>query len=345
MLDLTIEAKRIESELTTAISSAKSINEVEAVRLKFLGREGLIPALMKSLKDISAEEKRVVGPALNQLRETATSILQEAKIRIETESADAANQKKTNFDVTATLPKTKPKGSRHIYTKFLEEIEDIFISMGLSVFDGPEVETDFYNFGALNIPEDHPARDMYDTFWIDPGKRLLRTHTSTIQIHAMQKYGVPIAGIAPGRVYRHEAVDATHDAMFTQCEGLVVDKGINMSHLLGTMKTFLGKMFESKKIEIRVRPGFFPFVEPGLEIDMSCIFCDKGCSICKKTKWIELCGAGMVHPNVLRAVNVDPDVYSGFAFGFGVERLAMLRYGIDDVRHFHAGRIKFLEQF
>ncbi|MCK4499000.1 phenylalanine--tRNA ligase subunit alpha [Candidatus Babeliales bacterium] len=345
MRELIDKAKVIALELKQAAEKVVTIKEVDDLRVQFMGREGCLTLLIKELKDLDSLAKREVGPVLNQIRVDATEIFRRLKEDIEKREAEAANMREKGFDVSAYQPKGRPDGTRHIYSKFIEDIEDIFMSMGFSIFDGPEVETDFYNFQALNIPQNHPARDMQDTFWFEKDKKLLRTHTSNVQIHAMQKYGVPIAGVCTGRVYRYEATDATHDCMFTQCEGLLVDKNVSISQLLGTVKKFLQRLFDSKKLKIRVRPGFFPFVEPGLEVDMSCVFCKDGCSVCKKTTWIELMGAGLVHPNVLRAVKVDPEVYSGFAFGVGIERLAMLRYGIDDIRLFHSGRVKFLQQF
>lgn len=345
MQELIREAKQAESDLIKGLSAATTSEEVEGLRVGFLGRDGVINKLLSSLKQLSIEDKREVGPTLNAIRANAAELLQATKIKVEAIEAEIRNKKKVSFDLTAYKTTGQLTGTRHIYTSFIEEVEDIFLSLGFAVFDGPEVETDFYNFSALNIPQDHPARDMHDTFWIEPGKRLLRTHTSPVQIRALQQHGVPIAACVPGRVFRNEATDATHEATFTQCEGLLVDKGVNLSHLFGVAQVFLKRLFNSEKIKVRMRPGFFPFVEPGVEIDMSCIFCKTGCSICKQTGWIELCGAGLIHPNVLRAVNIDPKIYSGFAFGFGIERLAMLRHNIDEIRLFHSGKIAFLTQF
>ncbi|MFC1854729.1 phenylalanine--tRNA ligase subunit alpha [Candidatus Dependentiae bacterium] len=345
MNELISEVEKIAAQMQRELENAGSVKDIEGIKVKFLGREGCLTALMKRLKGLDLDAKKEVGPVFNRVRKEAEAGLRRAKEKLERREAEKLNEREKWFDVTISSCDSGLTGTRHIYSTFLEEIEDIFISMGFSVFDGPEVEKDFYNFGALNIPEDHPARDMQDTLWLEGGENLLRTHTSNVQIHAMQKYGAPIAGIAPGRVFRRDETDATHDVMFTQCEGILVDKGISLSHLLGTVNVFLKRIFRSEDVKIRTRPGFFPFVEPGLEVDMSCVFCKDGCSVCKKTGWIELMGAGLVHPNVLKAVEIDPEVYSGFAFGFGVERLAMLRYGINDVRLFHSGKLKFLEQF
>lgn len=335
----------LRQEFEQAIAQCSSLKELEAVRNSFVGKKGSIPALMKDLKELSVEEKKAVGSSLNELRLHAETTLNERKELLAAQADQLANLKKQNFDLTAYTPNFETQGHLHVYTHFIQEIEDIFLSMGYSIFEGPEVETDYYNFTALNIPEDHPARDMYDTLWLDRTDLLLRTHTSPVQIHAMEKGELPIAGIVPGRVFRHEAVDASHEVMFMQCEGIFIDKGISLSHLFGTAKTFLSALFQTKDLDIRIRPGFFPFVEPGVEIDMRCPFCKAGCSVCKKSTWIEVFPGGLVHPNVLRGAGIDPEVYSGFAFGFGLSRLAMLKYGIYDIRLFHSGKMQFLKQF
>jgi len=225
------------------------------------------------------------------------------------------------------------------------ELEDIFVSMGYSILDGPEVELDYYNFEALNIPRDHPAREMFDTFWCDRDSNLvLRTHTSPVQVRALEKMKPPFRAIVPGRCFRNETVDASHEHTFHQMEGLVVGEGITVGHLIGTMKTFLRELFQ-RELEIRLRPGYFPFVEPGFELDARCPFCEGGCSVCKGSTWIELCPCGMVHPVVLRYGGVDPEQYTGFAFGLGLSRLVMLRFEIDDIRHLMGGDLRFLEQF
>ena len=236
----------------------------------------------------------------------------------------------------------------HPVLQIRREIEDIFLSMGFRVLDGPELETEYYNFEALNIPDYHPARDMQDTFWADtpPEARwVLRTHTSPMQVRAMRTFGVPIRCIVPGRVYRNETTDATHESTFHQVEGLVVDEGISVAHLKGVMTRFLGGLF-GRESTVRLRPHFFPFVEPGFELDFQCAFCGgDGCSVCKRTGWIEMLGCGMVHPTVLEAGGADPERYTGFAFGVGIDRLTMMRHGIEDIRHFHAGDLRFFEQF
>jgi phenylalanyl-tRNA synthetase alpha chain len=338
---MTIKKAFLEVQRTfdTQLATVRTEQEIEAVRISFLGRKGRLAQLMKLLAQVSTEEKKEFGPKINQWKQTAHSHIQD---KLKELKQTKSYQKQ--IDVTAYRPH-QPHGSLHIYSRLIAQLENIFISMGFAVEDGPEVETDYYNFTALNIPDKHPARDMHDTFWLDVPGLLLRTHTSTIQVHAMEKYHVPLAIFAPGRCYRNEATDATHEFMFYQGECLVIDTDISIANLLATAKGFLQDFFEKEDIVLRVRPGYFPFVEPGLEIDASCPFCKTGCSICKKTGWIELLGAGLVHPNVLQCSGIDPEKYSGFAFGFGLERLAMIKYAIDDIRLFHRGSLSFLEQF
>ena len=227
----------------------------------------------------------------------------------------------------------------------MQRIEEILTGMGVELADGPEVETPHYNFEALNIPEDHPARDLHDTFWLQQAPFLLRTHTSSVQIHALETRKPPIAIFSLGRVFRHEATDATHEYQFMQCEGLLVDKNISIADLLGTFQTLAQALFGKNKIEMRIRPSYFPFVEPGLEIDITCPFCTSGCTICKKTRWLELGGAGLIHPNVLKTCSIDSDEYQVFAWGFGIDLLTMLIYGIPDVRLLRSNKLYFLKQF
>lgn len=335
--------KTIFEEFKTSLKKSNSLKELEACRISYLGRQGIIAELMTDLKTMTTEEKRAAGPLLNQLKKDMQQLLETAqKALYESQEKLIANKAK-NFDVTISKP-FQLQGSLHPYTHITQEIEDIFISMGFAIAQGPELETSFANFEALNIPDDHPARAESDTFWLPDMQRLLRTHTSTVQIKTMQEQKLPIAVVCPGRAFRNEATDASHDFMFMQVEGLLIDTDISVSNLLATLQTFLEKLFE-QKVKLRVRPGYFPFVEPGLEIDASCPFCKKGCSTCKGTRWIELLGSGMVHPNVLKAGGIDPTKYSGFAFGSGLTRLAMLKYHITDIRLLHSGNIRFLEQF
>lgn len=344
MADINNQIDSIKKDLSKSLNAASSSTSIEQIRVKFLGKKGIITNLISQIKTFSIEEKKEFGPKFNKLKKNCEKLIKSTKETLLRKETKSKIVKKQNFDVTSYRPE-KLKGHKHPYTKFIEEIENIFISMGFDISDGPEIETDFYNFSALNIPENHPARDMYDTFWLKQKEMLLRTHTSTTQIHTMKTKPLPISSFAIGRTYRHEAVDASHDVMFMQCEGMVIDKNITLSHLFAVAKTLLQKLFDKKDIEIRTRPGYFPFVEPGLEIDMRCPFCKNGCSVCKKTTWIEVFPGGLIHPNVLKAGGIDPEKYSGFAFGFGLTRLAMLKYGITDIRHFYSGKIKFLEQF
>jgi phenylalanyl-tRNA synthetase alpha chain len=331
-------------QFLTELQNATTEQALDQVRVAFLGRSGHMTELMKQLKDLSVDEKRVVGPQLNQLKidlETSYNKRQEELFNAQVARVHAENK---YFDVTAYKKNNLP-ARLHIYTQIIQELEDIFISMGYDVLDGNEIETDYYNFETLNIPMDHPAKDMHDTFWLNVPGMLMRTHTSNVQAHAMETKRPPMAVFAPGRVYRNEAIDASHEFMFTQAECMFIDKNVSLANLLATAQTFLKKLFQKDDLNIRVRPGYFPFVEPGLEIDVSCPFCSKGCSTCKKTGWIELLGSGLIHPNVLRMSGIDPEIYSGFAFGIGIERLAMIRHGIDDIRLFHSSNISFLDQF
>ncbi len=332
---ITIEKDGLES-----ITKATSLDALEQARITYLGRSGLVADLMGKLKPLTLEEKREAGPLLNTLKNT----LQEAYDHKNNTLSNKKSNVGTQFDVTA-YKTHQLHGSLHIYTQIIHELSAIFVSMGYSIADGPEVETSYYNFKTLNIPDDHPARDMHDTFWLLNPDRLLRTHTSSIQAHAMETLKPPFALFAPGRVYRNEALDASHEFMFTQGEIVVIGKDISIANLLATAQSFLQAFFQKDTLKIRVRPGYFPFVEPGLEIDASCPFCTQGCSVCKRTGWIELLGSGLVHPNVLRCSGIDPEQYCGFALGFGIERLAMIKYGINDIRLFHASNLEFLKQF
>lgn len=344
MDDLKKQIHTLSHEFQQALNATKTEQELEAVRLTFLSRNGSIPTLVSSLKNLSIDDKRVYGPLLNELKTKSEQLFQEKQENLTQQIVQQALQRSHNFDVTASVANPLP-GHLHVYTHVIEQLTDIFISMGFALADGPEIETDYYNFEALNIPGNHPARDMHDTFWLNVPGLLMRTHTSTVQVHAMESRPLPLAVFAPGRCYRNEATDASHDFMFTQGEGLFIDKNVSVANLLATAETFLQAFFERKDLKVRARPGYFPFVEPGIEIDASCPFCTQGCSICKKTRWIELLGSGLVHPNVLRCSGIDPEIYAGFAFGFGIERLAMVKYGITDIRLFHSSKIPFLDQF
>ncbi|MFH0898188.1 MAG: phenylalanine--tRNA ligase subunit alpha [bacterium] len=335
---------QIQLAVKAALQTIKSIKNLDQLRTEYLGKNGAITSLLKELKNLSDDDKKIFGPQINQLKAQTHEAFDQAGQNLIEKQKQSLIAKQQHFDVTAYQPRAL-QGHLHPYSLFIHEIEDIFLSMGYQILDGPEVETDFYNFTALNIPKDHPARDMYDTLWTDKPDHLLRTHTSTVQIHAMQTLPLPLAAIVPGRTFRYEAVDASHDFQFMQCEGLYIDKHVNLSHLFATAQTFLKTLFKKDELDIRIRPGFFPFVEPGFEIDMRCPFCTDGCSTCKKTTWMEVFPAGLIHPNVLKAGGIDPNEYSGFAFGFGLSRLVMLKYGIRDIRLLLSGDVKFLEQF
>lgn len=333
-----------EEQFLHDLALVKTEDDLEAVRIKHLGRQGIISSLMQQLKDLSLDEKRLYGPLFNGLKERVQKAFNERQEVLLQERLAQQAYRQASFDVTAYILEN-PQGSLHPYTRTIEQIEDIFTSMGYEIVDGPEVENDYHNFEALNIPADHPARDMQDTFWLTLPNLLMRTHTSSVEVHTMQNRKPPIAIVAPGRCYRNEATDASHDFMFMQVEGLFIDKHVSLAHLFATVKSFLQSLFDKKDLTIRTRPSYFPFVEPGVEIDMSCPFCTQGCSVCKKTRWIEVCGAGLTHPHVLRACGINPEQYNGFAFGFGLTRLVMLKYGITDIRLLHSNKIDFLKQF
>jgi len=344
MSDLKHKIEQLSEEFDGKISKISDLNQLDEVRVEFVGKSGKVTSLFKNIKELSIDEKKEVVPLLNSLKSNVEEKVKNQKNILVEKKAQAAQLKEKNFDLTAYKTDAL-KGHLHPYTQFSQEIENIFISMGYDIADGPYVESDFYNFTALNVPQDHPARDMYDTFWLNKKNFLLRTHTSTVQVRTMEKQKPPIATACPGFAFRHEAVDASHDTMFAQCEGLVIGENITLSHLFGAAQTFLKALFKTDELDIRIRPGFFPFVEPGVEIDMRCPFCKNGCSVCKKSTWLEVFPGGLVHPNVLRAGGIDPEKYSGFAFGFGLTRLAMLKYKINDIRLLLSGKLKFLEQF
>ena len=316
--------------------------ELESLRVKFLGKKGELTAILKQMSTLSAEERPVIGQLANKIR---ADIEEAISVRsAELKAALAARRlKEEKLDVT--LPgKPLKVGKLHPYNAVLNEIEEIFLGMGFDIAEGPEVEYDYYNFEALNLPPDHPARDTQDTFYISDNV-LLRTQTSSIQVHVMENQKPPIRIIAPGRVYRSDAVDATHSPIFHQMEALVVDKGITMADLNGTLEMLMKRLY-GEDCKIRLRPHHFPFTEPSAEVDITCFNCGgKGCSMCKNEGYVELLGAGMVHPKVLRQCGIDPEVYSGFAFGLGLERIVMAKYGINDMRLLYENDLRFLNQF
>ncbi|MHB8919891.1 MAG: phenylalanine--tRNA ligase subunit alpha [Halothiobacillus sp.] len=332
----------IGAEAAQLISQANDVAALEEVRLQYLGKKGAITQFMKALGGLEAEERRARGAEINVLKEAIVAALAARRQALE-QAALAQRLSAERIDIT--LPgRGHPPGAIHPVSRMIRRVEAIFGSMGYTVAQGPEIEDDWHNFTALNIPLTHPARAMHDTFYFD-AERLLRTHTSPVQIRTMQANPPPLKVIAPGRVYRCDS-DMTHSPMFHQIEVLYLDEEVRFTDLRATLEQFLGALFEQEDLPIRLRPSFFPFTEPSAEVDIQCVQCHgKGCRVCKKTGWIEVLGSGMVHPNVLRSVGHDPAKVSGFAIGMGVERLAMLRYGVDDLRAFFDNDLRFLEQF
>lgn len=332
--------------LAQALERARAAPDEEALRAidrEFLQKGGVVASLLASIPTLPGDQRKAAGQRANRIKQELEAALAARKLALD-DLALASERSGAGFD--PTLPgKPLERGGLHPITQVTRELEDLFTSMGYMVLDGPEVELDGYNFEALNIPRDHPARDMQDTFFCDPeGKLVMRTHTSPVQVRAMERLKPPFRAIVPGKVFRNETTDASHEHTFHQMEGLVVGKDVSVGHLIGAMKTLLRGIF-GREIEIRLRPGYFPFVEPGFELDARCPFCKDGCSVCKRSTWIELLPCGMVHPNVLKAGGIDPEQWTGFAFGLGLSRLVMLRYGIDDVRMLLSGDLRFLEQF
>ncbi len=335
--------KETKTAINALLQKAQTSQELGELEAEILGKQGLVTKLIEEFKALPGEDKKQLGGLFNQFRESIRAQFAEKKQNNGT--VCGCDNTSCNIPLDVTAYRSAPIGSLHPETHAIHELEDVLTSMGFSLAEGPELETEFYNFDALNIPQTHPARDMQDTFWLPQPHHLLRTHTSSVQIRAMQKQRPPLSIAAIGRVYRCEATDASHDYTFLQCEGLVIDKKISLANLFATTKLLLQKLFKNNDLQIRVRPSYFPFVEPGVEIDLTCPFCTSGCPTCKKSRWIEICGAGLVHPNVLKAGGINPQEWSGFAFGFGLTRLIMLKYGIDDIRHLHNAKVEFLQQF
>ncbi|GAA0333475.1 phenylalanine--tRNA ligase subunit alpha [Bacillus carboniphilus] len=336
--------KELEQEAIQKVQTASSLKELNDVRVAYLGKKGPITEVLRGMGKLSAEERPKMGALVNEVREHISAEIETKQVALEEQ---AIQEKLAGETIDVTLPGRPVKvGNHHPLTRVVEEVEDLFISMGYEVAEGPEVETDYYNFEALNLPKGHPARDMQDSFYITE-EMLLRTHTSPVQARTMEKHKGkgPVKIICPGKVYRRDSDDATHSHQFTQIEGLVIDRNIQMSDLKGTLNVFAKKMFGEER-EIRLRPSFFPFTEPSVEMDISCKICGgSGCNVCKGTGWIEILGAGMVHPNVLEMAGFDPNEYTGFAFGMGPERIAMLKYGIEDIRQYYTNDIRLLRQF
>lgn len=331
------QLKKLLTQAISEIKSSRLAEELEVAEKKYLGRNGELTKLLKGLKDLSAEAKPLIGQLANEIKTEISQVVEEVKAGFQPEAQIGF------FDPTepGVLP---PIGHLHPNTIIQHQLEDLFQQFGFMVIDGPQLESDYYNFSALNIPASHPARETQDTFWLKNGS-LLRTQTSNAQVRSLEKYGAPLRIIVPGRVFRAEATDVSHDHTFYQLEGLMVDKDISIANLIGTMKALLSAIFK-KEVKIRLRPGFFPFVEPGFELDINCLICGGvGCSVCKQSGWVELMPCGMVHPRVLEAGGVDPKQFSGFAFGLGLTRLVMMKYLINDIRLLQSGDVRFLQQF
>jgi len=339
-----LEAKlsELEARALREIESAASPGDLERVRVEILGRKGVLAEISKGMGKLAPEDRAAVGKLLNTVKQAVEQALEARK------SAFDAAETQARLDaewIDFTLPAPPPpRGHIHPISRIQAEIEDVFTSLGFTVLDGPEVETEYNNFDALNIPADHPARDMQDTFWL-AGGNLLRTHTSPVQVRGMLKLGPPLRMIAPGRVFRNEEVDASHEHTFYQLEGMMIDREVSVAHLVYFMKIMLSAVFH-RDVTVRLRPGYFPFVEPGFELEILCLLCGgKGCPVCKYGGWVEQLGCGLVHPNVLRMSGIDPEEWNGFAFGLGLTRLVMMRYAIDDIRYLQSGDLRFLNQF
>jgi phenylalanyl-tRNA synthetase alpha chain len=322
--------------------AAHSADEIEAIRVEVLGRKGALTQISKEMGKLAPEERARAGKLLNAAKQAVEEAIEERSRGFD---AAALSDRLESEWIDLTLPAPGPRaGSLHPITQIQMEIEDLFVSLGFMVLDGPEVETEYHNFDALNMPPDHPARDAQDTFWLTDGN-LLRTHTSPVQVRGMERFSPPLRMIAPGRAFRNESVDASHEHTFYQIEGMMIDRDVSVAHLLYFMKTLLTEVFR-REVTVRLRPGFFPFVEPGFELDIHCLICGgSGCPVCKHSGWVELLPCGLVNPNVLRISGIDTEKWNGFAFGLGLTRLVMMRYGIDDIRLLQSGDLRFLQQF
>jgi phenylalanyl-tRNA synthetase alpha chain len=336
----------LQEQAASALDLAPDAEALEAVRVDILGRKGQLATLTtqigKSMGKIPPEERATLGKLMNAVKKDLEARYEARKAAFERAALDE-RLKAEWLDLTLPAPGTRP-GALHPLTQIQRELEEYFTSVGFAVLDGPEVEDEWHNFDALNIPATHPARDTQDTFFVEGGL-LLRTHTSPVQVRAMEKFGAPLRMVAPGRVFRNEEVDASHEHTFYQLEGMMIDKDVSIGHMLYFMKGLLSAIFH-RNATVRLRPGFFPFVEPGFELDIKCLICDgEGCPVCKQSGWVELLPCGLVHPNVLRSGGIDPEQWNGFAFGLGLTRLVMMRYAIDDIRHLASGDLRFLRQF
>ena len=336
------QISQLQAATLIRIAAAANQEELEAVRVEALGRKGALAQFSKEFGKLTPDGRSTAGKVLNAAKVALETAL-DARVSVFAAAALHARLDAEWLDLTLPATGVRP-GSLHPVTQLQNEIEDLFRSLGFAVLDGPEVETEYNNFDALNIPGDHPARDMQDTFWLEGG-HLLRTHTSPVQVRGMRELGPPLRMIAPGRVFRNEEVDASHEHTFYQLEGMMVDRVVSVANLIYFMKTLLGSIFH-REVTVRLRPGYFPFVEPGFELDIHCLICGGvGCPVCKQSGWVELLPCGLVHPNVLRMGGIDPEKWNGFAFGLGLTRLAMMRYAIDDIRLLGGGDLRFLKQF
>lgn len=337
--------KKIEQEFEQNFADAQAqAGKLEELKIKFLGRKGQLNTVFKSLSGLSQQDRPVFGKRINELKEKIEKKLNERLAALNKRGPKtSADSRPENFDITLPAIK-KDTGSVHPLTQVIDQICGLFVEMGFMIVEGPEIETEYHNFEALNIPLEHPSREAFDTFYLE-NKYLLRSHTSPVQIRFMEEHKPPVQIVVPGKVYRPDATDASHSFMFHQIEGLLIDKGITFAHLRGVLSVFAKKLF-GEKTKMRFRPSFFPFTEPSAEVDISCIICaGRGCSVCGQSGWLEILGSGLVHPKVLEACNVNSRKYSGFAFGLGVERVAMLKYGIDDIRLFFENDLRFIKQF
>jgi len=338
------EIEKLKEEILNNLAKAKEEKVLRDLEIKYLGRKGELTKILRSLKNLSGKEKKEIGQLANEIKKEVENKFEEMKKVI------SGNSRQEQTDIT--LPGEKiGRGHLNPITTVQNELEDLFTSMGFMVLDGPELESDFYNFAAVNIPKNHPARDMHDTFYIDKKNKdgeydlVMRTQTSSVQVRAMQKYGAPLRCVVPGKCFRCEATDVRHEHTFYQIEGLMINKDINLSNMKTVLETVAKKLYGAET-KLRMRPKFYPFVEPGANGEVTCFLCQgKGCFLCKNSGWLEIFGSGMIHPNVLRNGGIDPEEYSGFAFGFGLDRVVQLKYGIDDVRLFNSGDLRFLNQF
>lgn len=334
--------QKLKERALKSIGGVSTLEQLRNLEIQYLGRKGELTKILRTIGELSEKERKEIGNLANQVKQQLASEIGRMR-KVLSEKEVGKLEEKEWVDVTASKPR-RWLGHLHPISTVQYELEDIFSSMGFMILDGPELESDYYNFEALNIPSHHPAREMQDTFYVEGGN-LMRTHTSSMQVRALEKYGAPFRGIFPGRCFRNEATDASHEHTFYQMEGLMIDKNISIANLIAVMKALLRGIFK-RDVQVRLRPGYFPFVEPGFELDIKCLICGgKGCGVCKHSGWLEILPCGMVHPNVLKFARLNPNKWSGFAFGLGLTRLVMMKYGISDIRLFCSGDLRFFSQF